>query len=78
MTAAYVFIQVSEGGDAQDVHKKLHAVEGVRTVHFLAGPTDVVAFVEAADMTTLIATIGKMRSVKGIAHTDTRIVLPIS
>lgn len=77
MTSAYVFMQVSEGADAQAVHKRLHGVEGVSIVHFLAGPTDAVVFVDAPNETALMATIGKLRAVKGIERTDTRIVLPI-
>jgi hypothetical protein len=41
------------------------------------GPTDVVLLAEAADMKTLIETVGKVRAVKGVADTDSRMVLPI-
>ncbi|MBI4788885.1 MAG: Lrp/AsnC ligand binding domain-containing protein [Chloroflexi bacterium] len=80
MTSAFVFIQISIPGgmgDANAIHKALHAVEGVKTVHFLAGPIDVIAFVEAADQQAMMQTIGKLRTVKGVVSTDTRIVLPL-
>ena len=80
MTSAFVFIQVSIPGgmaDANAIHKALHAVEGVKTVHFLAGPTDAIAFVEVADQAAMMQTVGKLRAVKGVASTDTRIVLPL-
>ncbi len=80
MMSAFVFIQLGGGGDWSDMrklHKALHEVAGVKTAHFLAGPTDVVAFVEAADQAALMETVGKLRAVKGVASTDTRIVLPI-
>jgi hypothetical protein len=80
MISAFVFIQVSEltgWGDAASVHKALHAVPGVKTVHFLAGPTDIIAYLETADQSALIESVGKMRAVKGIGHTDTRIVFPV-
>ena len=80
MMAAFVFIQaaVSGGWDAlRALHVALHAVAGVKTVHFLAGPTDVVVFVEAADQKALSETLGKIREVKGVAGTDTRIVWPL-
>jgi hypothetical protein len=49
----------------------------VKTVHFLAGPTDVIAFVEAADQAALGESLGKIRGIKGVASTDTRIVWPM-
>ncbi len=79
MTSAFVFIQASSAAgpvDIREVHKALHAVMGVKTVHFLAGPTDAIAFVEVADMGALMETVGKIRAVKGVGSTDTRIVLP--
>ncbi len=80
MVGAFVFIQVSglsSEKDASNVHKALHAVPGVKTVHFLLGPTDVVVYVEAADQNALFDAVGKMRAVKGVASTDTRLVMPI-
>jgi nitrate reductase NapAB chaperone NapD len=79
MMAAFVFIQVSALGswaDAVKVHKALHAVPGVKTVHFVAGPTDVIVYLEAADQNALMETVGKLHAVKGVGSTDTRIVLP--
>jgi nitrate reductase NapAB chaperone NapD len=80
MAAAFVLVQIGATagwGDASTIHSALHAVPGVKTVHFLAGPTDVIVFVEAADQKALMESIGKIRSVKGVASTDTRIVLPL-
>jgi hypothetical protein len=80
MTAAYVFIQIGTLGDmeaAKKLHDTLHAIAGVKTVHFVAGPTDIVAFVEAADQAALMEAIGRLRSAQGVASTDTRIVLPM-
>lgn len=77
MTSAFVNIQLGDSPDAEAVHKALHGIPGVKTVHFLAGPTDVIAFVETADEAGMMAAIRQMRGVKGVASTDTRIVLPI-
>jgi hypothetical protein len=80
MNSAFVFIQVAGLGDRNDVralHDALHAVSGVKTAHFVAGPTDVIVFVEAADQSVLMEAIGQLRGVKGVASTDTRIVLPM-
>jgi len=79
MTAAVVFVQVGAAGggtNVRAVHDALHAVTGVKTVHFLAGPTDAIIFLEVADQMELMKTVGKIRAVSGVASTDTRIVLP--
>ena len=80
MTAAFVFMQLTgQGGvnDLRDLHKALHAIPGVKTVHLLAGPTDMIAYVEGADQAAVMETLGKIRTTKGVASTDTRIVWPI-
>jgi hypothetical protein len=80
MNSAFVFIQVAGLGDRDGVralHDALHAVSGIKTVHFVAGPTDVIVYVEAADPAALMDAIGQLRGVKGVASTDTRIVLPM-
>ncbi len=49
MTAAFMFLQLNLTGgeaDARALHDSIHAVAGVKTVHFVAGPTDMVVFVE--------------------------------
>ncbi len=79
MTAAFVFIQVAASGlsDLRALHKSLHAVPNVKTVHLLAGPTDMIVYVEAADQAALLETLGKIRGTKGVASTDTRMVWPV-
>jgi DNA-binding Lrp family transcriptional regulator len=80
MQAAFVLIQVAgpgRAGDFPSMHDKLHAVPGVKTVHFVAGPNDVIVFVEAADHAALMDSISQIRTVEGVDSTDTRIVLPI-
>lgn len=80
MMSAFVFIQVGETAswdEMQALHDSLHAVAGVKTVHFLAGPTDVIAFVDAADQPSLAKALGAIRAIKGVASTDTRIVWPM-
>jgi DNA-binding Lrp family transcriptional regulator len=77
MVTAFVMIQIGNTSDMSGLHKALHAVPGVKTVYFLAGPTDVIAQVEGADQAALMSTIGKIRGVMGVASTDTRIVMPV-
>ena len=80
MMSAFVFVQVGETEDwdgMKVLHDSLHAVDGVKTVHFVAGPTDIILFVDAADQTALGESLGAIRAVKGVASTDTRIVWPM-
>jgi uncharacterized protein with GYD domain len=80
MVAAFVFVQlsaISGRDDLSRLHKDLHAVPGVKTVHLTAGPTDMIVYVEVADQSAMMDTIGKMHAVKGVGSTDTRMVLPV-
>ena len=77
MISAYILTQAGLAGDGKELHSALHAVPGVKTVHFLAGPTDGIIFAEVADQAALLQTLGKIRAVKGVTGTDTRIVWPM-
>lgn len=80
MSAAYVLMNIRDMNGINDVHslhQALHAVPGVKSVHLLTGPTDVITYVEAKDETSLMDTIGKLRGIKGVSNTDTRIVMPM-
>lgn len=80
MMSAFVLVQVDVSGGSADVgaiHDALHAISGVKTVHFVAGPTDAIVFLEAADQMELMRTVGEIRATNGVASTDTRITLPL-
>lgn len=79
MIAAFIFITVAPGfnGDVEAAHKAAHAVPGVKTVHFLLGPIDAVAYVEVKDMQALRETLRALHAIPGVGGTDTRLVLPI-
>ena len=77
MNSAYSLLKVGSGSNAQAIHSALHAIPGVKTVHYLMGPTDVIVFWEAADQSALAQTIGKIAGVPGVASVDTRLVLAI-
>ena len=80
MMAAFVLIKLAISGgwdEVRSIHQSLHTVAGVKTVHFVAGPTDAILFVEGADQSALGEALGKIRGVKGVASTDTRVVWPI-
>ena len=80
MVGALVFITVASGtawGDAATLHGALHAIPGVKGVWFLTGPIDVAANVEVADQKAFTEALGKIRALKGVASTDTRMILPV-
>jgi DNA-binding Lrp family transcriptional regulator len=80
MVSAFILIQVASAvgwGNTPTIHASLHAVQGVKTVHFLTGPTDIIVYVEAASHDALMEILGKIRAVKGVGSTDTRVVLPV-
>lgn len=72
-----MFVQVGAVSDFARFHNALHAIPGVKTVHLVAGPTDMIVFVKANDQAGLMEVLGKIRGVKGVAATDTRIVWPV-
>ena len=43
----------------------------------LERPTEGMIFVDVADQAALLQTVGKIRAVKGVTSTDTRIVWPM-
>jgi len=80
MMAAFVLVKMTASGGWEEInvlHMALHAIAGVKTVHFVAGPTDVIVFAEGADQATLAGTIGNIRQTQGVSSTDTRIVWPV-
>lgn len=80
MVSAFVFVEVEEvegSDDMRELHDTLHAVAGVKSVHFVAGPTDIIVFVDASDQPALMEAVAQIRAVKGVASTDTRIVFPM-
>jgi hypothetical protein len=75
MKAAFVFVQmaVSRWGGCRSCMASCDP--GVKTVHFLAGPTDVILFAEGRSGGAA-ETIGKVRGQR-VESTDTRIVWPV-
>ncbi|HZY44199.1 MAG TPA: Lrp/AsnC ligand binding domain-containing protein [Anaerolineae bacterium] len=77
MQGAIVKMQIAGSTDMNGLHKELHAVENVKEVYFLAGPTDVMCHVEAMDVDAVVSTVVKIRGMKGVTSTDTRFILPL-
>jgi hypothetical protein len=77
MQGAIVMVQFSGSADLSGLHKELHGVENMKEVYFLAGPTDAVCHIEAADIDALLRGVLKIRGMKGVSNTDTRFILPV-
>lgn len=77
MQGAIVLVQVAAGADLSALHKELHGTPNVKEVFFLAGPTDAICRIEAADVAGVAQTIMKVRGLRGVASTDTRFILPV-
>lgn len=79
MVSAFIIVKLTltGGTDVHSIHDALHAVSGVKTVHFVAGPADAILYVEVPDQAALLRTAGEIRAVNGVKNTDTRIVLPL-
>lgn len=52
MTRAYILIEALPG-KALELVNNIKSVAGIKTVHLVTGPYDVIAFVEAADLKAL-------------------------
>ena len=74
MTPAYILMQLN-ATDPRNVMKSIRAVTGVKQAHLLVGPTDCIAYVETESTESLAETVFALRSVKGVASTDTRIAV---
>lgn len=73
--AAWLFCDISVG-DPKPVIRDLLQIEEVSNAHPVVGRYDIIAYVEAASMQELMATLDdKIRHVRGIKKTDTRLVL---
>jgi DNA-binding Lrp family transcriptional regulator len=71
---AFILIDTSPG-KAKDVAQKLRGVAGVSAAHAVTGPHDIIALVEAADVSSLGELIvQKIQSVVGVNRSLTSIV----
>ena len=68
---AFILIEVQVGRTTQ-VAEALRGIRGVRFADIITGPHDVIACVEAADMTTVAETVtGQVQGVRGVLKTIT-------
>ncbi|MEW6222420.1 MAG: Lrp/AsnC ligand binding domain-containing protein, partial [Candidatus Hadarchaeota archaeon] len=58
--------------------KDLMKLKGVKSVHVVTGPYDIIVFVEAKDLDTLSSTVvEEIHKVKGVVDTNTAIVVEV-
>lgn len=77
MITAYVFAQFGVVEDPREVVSAIRAIAGVKQAHAVMGPTDIITFVERADVNALGETVLAILAVDGVARTDTRLTWPI-
>ena len=77
MVQAYVLITAAIG-KVRQVSKELEGLRGVRTVHVVTGPYDLVVFVEAKDLSTMTNTVVEgIHKIKGVIDTNTAIIVEL-
>ena len=75
MTQAYILVEALPG-KAIELNNIIKEIKGVKTVHIVTGPYDVIAFVEASDLKTLGEMIVKKIQASGsVARTLTCITV---
>lgn len=71
---AFILIDTAPG-KAREVAGRLRGVKGVTAAHTVAGPHDIIALVEAADVTSLgELVVHQIQSVNGVSRSLTSIV----
>ena len=73
--SAFVFIDVT-GNHTKSAYKTLTRIQGVKSLHAVTGPFDLIAQVEAETIEELNdIVLSRIRSVDGITKTSTALVL---
>ncbi len=77
MVQAYVLITAAIG-KVRQVSKDIEGLRGVKSVHVVTGPYDIVVFVEAKDLGILTNTVVEgIHKIKGVVDTNTAIVVEL-
>ncbi|OGC11051.1 hypothetical protein A3K48_00765 [candidate division WOR-1 bacterium RIFOXYA12_FULL_52_29] len=75
MTSAYILIEAMPG-KALELTNIIRELKGVKTVHLVTGPYDIIAFVESSDLKTMGEMIvRKIQSTGFVARTLTCITV---
>jgi len=77
LVQAYVLITAAIG-KVRQVSKDIEGLRGVKSVHVVTGPYDIVVFVEAKDLGILTNTVVEgIHRIKGVVDTNTAIVVEL-
>lgn len=74
MVHAYVFITTSKARE-QEVADSIRALEMVKFAHSVTGNIDVVAFIEAPDLSALWDTVNQVQVLPAVTRTTTSLVV---
>jgi DNA-binding Lrp family transcriptional regulator len=65
-------------GKVRQVSRDLKKIKGVKSVHVVTGPYDIIVFIEAKSLDALSSTVVEdIHKVKGVVDTNTAIVVEI-
>ena len=77
LVQAYILVTAAIGKIRQ-ASKELERLRGVKSVHAVTGPYDIIVVVEAKDLGTLTSTVVEgIHKIKGIVDTNTAIVIEL-
>jgi len=77
LVQAYVLITAAIG-KVRQVAEELKKLQGVKSVHVVTGPYDIIVFVEAKELGSLTNTVVKgIHKIKGVVDTNTAIVVEV-
>jgi DNA-binding Lrp family transcriptional regulator len=72
--SAYVFIETSQA-KAKEVNKSVKKIDGVKSCNAVTGPYDVIAFVDAPDISHLGEfVVAKIQNIPGVIRTLTNVI----
>jgi DNA-binding Lrp family transcriptional regulator len=74
MVHAYLFI-TAQKAEERYVADKIGELLTVRSAHVITGDIDVVAFIEAPDLSSVWDTVSRVQSVPGVIRTTTSLVV---
>ncbi len=73
--AAYIFIETTQG-KAKMIAREIAQIPGVRTVHTVTGPYDLIAYVQAESIKVLgDFIVSKIQATAGVLRTLTNVVI---
>ena len=73
--AAYIFIETTQGR-AKTIAQAIAAIPGVKTVHTVTGPYDVITYVESESISLLgDFIVSKIQAIPGVLRTLTNVVI---